>query len=91
MPSLHMTDVVVSRLQQPGTYWDETTPGFGVRVGKNRKTWIVMRGQIRQRVRIGHYLPLDRLQTLFRCPKCGNRAITVAFEVPNQPKAEAAE
>ncbi|HEY4920897.1 MAG TPA: Arm DNA-binding domain-containing protein, partial [Xanthobacteraceae bacterium] len=55
MSTLHMTDVVVSRLQQPGTYWDETTPGFGVRVGKNRKTWIVMRGQIRQRVRIGHY------------------------------------
>jgi len=50
-----MTDIVVSRVQQPGTYWDETTPGFGVRVGKNRKTWIVMRGQIRQRVRIGHY------------------------------------
>lgn len=55
MSKLHMTDLVVSRLQQPGTYWDETTPGFGLRVGKNRKTWIVMRGQIRQRVRIGHY------------------------------------
>jgi integrase len=55
MSKLHMTDVVVSRLQRPGTYWDETTPGFGIRVGKNRKTWIVMRGEIRQRVRIGHY------------------------------------
>jgi integrase len=52
---LHMTDIVVSRLQKPGTYWDETTPAFGIRVGKNRKTWIVMRGQIRQRMRIGHY------------------------------------
>jgi hypothetical protein len=38
-----------------GTYLDENLPGFGIRVGKNRKTWIVMRGQIRQRVRIGHY------------------------------------
>jgi hypothetical protein len=33
---------------------------------------------------------LDKLPSLFRCPKCGNRVITVAFEVPNQPKAEAA-
>jgi integrase len=55
MSKLHMTDLVVSRLQKPGTYWDETTPGFGIRVGKNRKTWVIMRGQIRQRVRIGHY------------------------------------
>ena len=45
----------MQRLREPGTYWDETTPGFGVRVGKNRKTWIVMRGQIRQRIRVGHY------------------------------------
>jgi integrase len=52
---VHLTDVAVQRLQQPGTYWDETTPGFGVRIGKNRKTWIIMRGQVRQRVRIGRY------------------------------------
>jgi hypothetical protein len=31
------------------------------------------------------------LQRLFRRPKCGNRAITVVFDVSNQPKAEAAE
>jgi len=52
---VHLTDIVVQRLQKPGTYFDETTPGFGVRVGKSRKTWIIMRGQIRQRMRIGHY------------------------------------
>jgi hypothetical protein len=34
----HLTDIVVQRLQKPGTYFDETTPGFGIRVGKNRKT-----------------------------------------------------
>ncbi len=49
---LHLTDIAVLRLHKPGTYLDDTTPGFGVRIGKNRKTWIVMRGQIRQRVRI---------------------------------------
>jgi integrase len=55
MPVTHITDIVVSRLKAPGTYFDETTPAFGIRVGKNRKTWIVMRGAKRQRVRIGHY------------------------------------
>jgi len=31
----------------------------------------------------GDAMPLERLQGLFRCPKCGSRKITVAFEVPN--------
>jgi predicted RNA-binding Zn-ribbon protein involved in translation (DUF1610 family) len=39
----------------------------------------------------GDRLPIDSLAGLFRCPKCGNRAIRVAFEVPNQPNAQAAE
>ena len=55
MPVAHLTDVVVSRLRTPGTYFDQTTPAFGIRVGKNRKTWIVMRGADRTRTRIGHY------------------------------------
>lgn len=55
MPVTHFTDVVVSRLKTPGSYFDETTPAFGIRVGKNRKTWIIMRGVQRQRVRVGHY------------------------------------
>src|ERR1043166_6115113 len=55
MPTTHLTDIVVSRLRTPGTYFDETTPAFGIRVGKHRKTWIVMRGKERVRTRIGHY------------------------------------
>jgi integrase len=55
MPVAHLTDVVVSRLKQPGTYFDENTPAFGIRVGKNRKTWIVIRGRERSRTRIGRY------------------------------------
>ena len=54
----HLTDVVVSRLR-PGMYYDETLPAFGIRVGKNRKTWIVMRGVERIRTRIGHYPALS--------------------------------
>jgi integrase len=55
MPVTHLTDVVVSRLSTPGIYYDETTPAFGVRVGKNRKAWVITRGTDRQRITIGRY------------------------------------
>lgn len=51
----HLTDVVVSRLTARGTYFDTNLPAFGVRVGKNRKTWIVVRGRERIKTRLGHY------------------------------------
>jgi integrase len=59
MPVVHLTDIVVSRLKEPGTYFDKSTPAFGIRVGKNRKTWIVMRGRERTRTRIGRYPDLS--------------------------------
>jgi hypothetical protein len=55
MPKLHMTDVVVLRLKSSGTYYDDTTPAFGLRYGKNRKTWFVVRGRERLRTNIGQY------------------------------------
>jgi Arm domain-containing DNA-binding protein/integrase-like protein len=51
---LHMTDVVVSALKA-GTYFDDKTPAFGIRVGKHRKTWFVIRGRERLRTNIGQY------------------------------------
>jgi integrase len=55
MPVAHLTDVVVSRLKTPGTYYDKTTPAFAIRVGKRRKTWFVIRGRERLRTNIGTY------------------------------------
>jgi integrase len=55
MPKLHMTDVVVSRLKECGTFYDLSTPAFALRVGKTRKTWFVVRGRERLRNNIGHY------------------------------------
>jgi hypothetical protein len=55
MPRLHMTDIAVSALRTPGTYYDESTPAFGIRVGKSRKTWFVIRGHQRLRTNIGRY------------------------------------
>lgn len=52
---VHLTDVVVQRLKSIGIYHDTTTPAFGIRVGKNRKAWVITRGKDRQRITIGQY------------------------------------
>src|SRR5260370_33572279 len=54
MPTTRLTDLTVRALPM-GTHFDATTPAFGIRVGKHRRTWIVMRGEDRRRSRIGHY------------------------------------
>lgn len=38
-----------------GKHFDPSTPAFGMRVGKNRRTWIVQRGADRRIIRVGHY------------------------------------
>ena len=53
-PKTSLTDMTVRALR-PGTYFDAKTPAFGIRVGKHRRTWIVMRGRTRIRTTIGHY------------------------------------
>ena len=41
----------------PGTHFDPKQSGFAIRVGKNRKTWLVVKGPASQRVQtvLGHY------------------------------------
>ena len=58
MPTVHLTDLSVKALKASEkyvTYWSDTTPGFGIRVGKRSRTWTVMRGRLRERVSIGRY------------------------------------
>ena len=38
-----------------GVYFDDHTPSFGIRIGKHRKTWLIIKGTNRTRVRLGHY------------------------------------
>jgi hypothetical protein len=62
MPNLHLTDMRIRTLNASDgqtTYWDDTTPGFGIRVGKKAKTWTVMRGRHRERLSIGQYPALS--------------------------------
>jgi integrase len=51
---MHFTDQTVQKLSV-GKYFDDKTPAFGIRVGKNRRTWIVQRGADRRIIRVGHY------------------------------------
>ena len=58
MPVVRLTDIAV-RAFKPGeervTYWDETLPAFGVRVGRRAKVFILMHGKSRKRIVIGRY------------------------------------
>ena len=50
----NFTDLAVQKLP-PGTYFARRPPAFGIRVGKNRRTWIVTKGKNRTKVTLGHY------------------------------------
>ena len=55
---VRLTDVVVRNAKpKSATYRleDEVMPGFGLRIGKNRKTWVVTFGSDRKRVSLGSY------------------------------------
>jgi integrase len=52
---VHFTDIAISRLKTEGMYYDESTPAFGIRVGKNKKSWFVIRGRERSRKYFGQY------------------------------------
>lgn len=58
MAQLQLTDATVRSLKGAANnpkFFDTKTPGFGIRCGLRRKTWIVMRGRNRELVTIGHY------------------------------------
>ena len=64
MPKTHFTDLTVRSLPQ-GLHFDERTPGFAIRIGKHRRTWLVVKEPNRTKVRLGHY-PDMPLQTARR-------------------------
>lgn len=50
----NFTDILVQKLPE-GLHFDTKVQNFGMRVGKNRKTWIVVKGENRTKVTLGHY------------------------------------
>lgn len=49
-----LTDLSVRNLPQ-GLHLDTRLTSFGIRVGKNKRTWIVIKGKNRTKVSLGHY------------------------------------
>ncbi len=60
---LHLTDLAVKKLSPPPggqvTYWDEATPGFGLRLSAKAKSYVVMYGGKRQLKTLGRYPDLS--------------------------------
>jgi integrase len=55
---MRLTEISVRALKGSDTYvtyFDDTLPGFGVRVGKRSRTFVVLRGKKRERVSIGKW------------------------------------
>ena len=52
MPGL--TDLSVRNLPE-GLHLDARLPSFGIRIGKRRRTWIVIKGNNRTKISLGHY------------------------------------
>jgi integrase len=51
-----LTELAVQKLKPAGkqiTYWDKTTPGFGVRVSLRSKSYVLMKGKDRRLVTLG--------------------------------------
>jgi Arm DNA-binding domain len=76
MTQIAFSDLTVRSLK-PGLYFDTKTRGFGMRVGKNRRTWIVLQGQKSAKVRLGHYPALSLADARKRA--------LVALGTPYQP------
>lgn len=58
MPTIYLTDLTIRSLKN-GSYYDIKTRGFGIRVGKNRKTWHIVKEPSRTKITIGYYPDLS--------------------------------
>lgn len=62
MAQMRLNDMSVRALKGSDkyeTFFDTALPAFGVRVGKRRKTFVVVRGKSRERTTIGHFPELS--------------------------------
>lgn len=84
MPRLNLTDLTVRALRGSDkyvTYWDTAIPGFGVRVGKRSKTWVVLRGRHRERISIGKFGSLPYAEAR-------REAMRLLSEISDTPKTK---
>jgi integrase len=83
-----LTDLSVRNLPE-GLHLDARLPSFGIRVGKRRKTWIVIKGKNRTKVSLGQYPAMSLADARRRAMAEFSRA-PLAHEIavmPPYPKA----
>jgi hypothetical protein len=74
MPVLHLTDLAIQRLpasESYVTYWHQQLPAFGIRIGKRRRTFVIMKGIERKRISLGRY-PDVKATAACRCASGGS-------------------
>jgi integrase len=83
-----LTDLGIRNLPE-GLHLDARLPSFGIRVGKRRKTWIVIKGKNRTKVSLGQYPAMSladarrrAMAELSKAPLAYERAV-----MPSYPKA----
>ena len=84
MSKILFTDLTLSKLAVPGSYWDSSTPAFGLRVGKRTKTFMVVRTD-GSRVKLGRY-PVTKLRDARR-----NAVLTLTSTPERQVRVDASD
>jgi integrase len=75
-----LTDLSVRKLSEPGYVWDTSLPAFGVRVGKRRKAFVVIRNGRRKTLGLYPYLSLKDAR------EKAKRALLAPLEAQNCPR-----
>jgi integrase len=86
MSTIKFTDIGLRALPE-GLYFDERTPAFGIRIGKNRKTWIVLKEPNRTKLRIGHYPDMSLADARKRAFVAIGTPMEVRAKAPSFPEA----
>ena len=89
MPTLTLTDLTVNALkssEKQVKYFDKKLPAFGIRVGKKRKTFVVMMGRSRKLVTIGHYPDMPLAEARQQAKKLLAGLPVEDFEGPTFPE-----
>lgn len=90
---VHLTDLSIQKLKtdKPQTiYWDASTPGFGIVVGKHTKTFLVTQGKERKRTMLGRYPGTSLQEARRQAKRILNSDVSVQPE-PNLSLTEAVQ
>jgi integrase len=74
-----LSDVAISNLKTVGAYYDKL-PGFGIRIGKNRKSFFVVRNGRRQTLGIYPHLSLSDARRLATLTLYGSKAVSASLK-----------